>query len=160
MIRHTPGTTDASEPPAADAPAPIAASNEAAGQSAGSTATTPSAPAAAAEPDPDMGAVASGPSTNNTNDQSDSASGSQTQEPQSRPPIVENDTTKYVYCNANGVPKYCHSFRSDRSKHWSERWDGSKWVTGEGCMKGVRPLPYRLPELERLGGRYVYLFVK
>ncbi len=54
----------------------------------------------------------------------------------------------YVYRNENGDPLFrVKRYKTQIGKTFvQERADGSGWIGGEGCMQGVKLLPYRLPE--------------
>jgi putative DNA primase/helicase len=54
----------------------------------------------------------------------------------------------YVYKAENGDPLFrVKRYRTRTGKTFvQERFDGSSWIGGEGCMQGVKLVPYRLPE--------------
>ena len=54
----------------------------------------------------------------------------------------------YVYRAENGDPLFrVKRYRTQTGKTFvQERADGSGWIGGEGCMQGVKLVPYRLPE--------------
>jgi hypothetical protein len=54
----------------------------------------------------------------------------------------------YVYKDENGNPLFrVRRYKTQTGKTFvQERADGSGWIGGEGCMQGVRLVPYRLPE--------------
>ena len=57
----------------------------------------------------------------------------------------------YVYRNENGDPLFrVKRYKTQMGKTFvQERADGRGWIGGEGCMQGVKLLPYRLPEWNR-----------
>ncbi|WP_051382648.1 hypothetical protein [Gloeobacter kilaueensis] len=54
----------------------------------------------------------------------------------------------YVYCDADGAPLY-RIQRTQPKGFYQDKYDNilSSWVSGAGVMRGVRRVPYRLPEL-------------
>ncbi len=54
----------------------------------------------------------------------------------------------YVYRSENGDPLYrVKRYKTKTGKTFiQERADGGRWIGGEGCMQGVKLVPYRLPE--------------
>jgi hypothetical protein len=54
----------------------------------------------------------------------------------------------YVYRAENGDLLFrVKRYRTQTGKTFvQERFDGSRWIGGEGCMQGVKLVPYRLPE--------------
>jgi hypothetical protein len=54
----------------------------------------------------------------------------------------------YVYRSEDGKPLFrVKRYRTPSGKTFAqERAEGSGWIGGEGCMRGVRLVPYRLPD--------------
>jgi hypothetical protein len=54
----------------------------------------------------------------------------------------------YVYRSEEGAPLFhVKRFKTPSGKTFAqERAEGSGWIGGEGCMRGVRLVPYRLPD--------------
>ena len=55
----------------------------------------------------------------------------------------------FVYTDEAGEPLYRVVRRVGKRFH-QERWTGSEWLNGQGVMKDVRLVPYRLPDLGRV----------
>jgi hypothetical protein len=60
-------------------------------------------------------------------------------------PLYRN--VRYPLFNADGSPLIDQEKGKQRKTFEQQRWSGTKWIAGRGCMDGVNKVPYRLPEL-------------
>lgn len=63
-------------------------------------------------------------------------------------PAKQTTVAEYIYCDRAGVPVFKVTRKGPRKQFFQARYDAatSSFVSGKGCMDGVRRVPYRLNE--------------